>query len=133
MPRVTINENDYSTLYYHTSKRIVHYVIHLPVFGADYRDGMLKGIDLLREHGARKWLWDCRKGGAVLSDDVEWSRVQFYPRAVMAGWKYWAVILPEKIVGQLSMKRLASHFNQAGFTTEFFTTEEKALSWLIDQ
>ena len=133
MPKIIISENDYTTLFYHTSRRIIHYVIHRSVFGDCYREGMLKGVDLLRKHGARKWLSDCRNGGAVLSDDVEWSRSEFYPKAVMAGWKYWAVVPPEKMVGQLSMKRLAGYFDHPDFKTEFFTDEEKALAWLIQQ
>ena len=133
MPKITIYENDYATLWYHTSKKIVHHVIHKPVFGAPLREGLEKGVQLLKENSAQKWLSDCLKGGAMLKDDLDWSQNEWYPRAVIAGWKWWAVVLPKKTVGQLSMKRMANSFTQPSFEVAFFLDPDEALSWLADQ
>lgn len=47
-----------------------------------------------------------------------------------AGWKYWALILPEKVIGQLYMKRLVERGDQQGITVQLFSDPAKAMAWL---
>ena len=131
MPKEVIIDNENTALWYHTTKKIVHHVIHKPIFGKALQECLEKGIALLKKHNAKKWLSDYRKNGAMLKDDVDWIDNEWYPRAAMTDWKHWAIVLPEKTVGQLSMNRIATIFAQPGFDIKTFTDPDEAMSWLI--
>jgi hypothetical protein len=47
-----------------------------------------------------------------------------------AGWKYWAVVLPEKVLGQMNMRRWIEAHSQLGLTAESFSDPETARRWL---
>lgn len=49
---------------------------------------------------------------------------------VKLGWKYWAVVLPEKVVGQLGVKRHFEEYSKVGVTARLFTDSDEAMKWL---
>ncbi|HOQ00779.1 MAG TPA: hypothetical protein PK604_08145 [Acetivibrio clariflavus] len=50
-----------------------------------------------------------------------------------AGWKYWAIIMPNLEVGKLSMKSLIKEYSELGVTVELFNDVESAFKWLAEQ
>ncbi|NLD92270.1 MAG: hypothetical protein GX639_06325 [Fibrobacter sp.] len=44
--------------------------------------------------------------------------------------KYWAVVLPEKVVGQMNMKRFSDDYSKAGITAKLFSDPDEALKWV---
>ena len=50
-----------------------------------------------------------------------------------AGWRFWALVMPEKATGKLKMKQLVEDTAKAGMTIEIFDDVNEALSWLKDQ
>ena len=66
---------------------------------------MLRGTDLLKEKGATKWLSDARNSNAITRADLEWGDDVWLPKAVEYGWKYWAIVEPERFIGQMEIKR----------------------------
>jgi hypothetical protein len=130
MPRETVFKNDSATLYYYPEKKIVHHEIHKYIKGEEFKGLLNAGLDVFRKRGANKWLSDDRKNGVLLEEDEEWSSGVWFPQVLKAGWKYWAIVLPEKLVGQMNMKRFAARFEPAGVTARLFTAPEDALSWL---
>ena len=82
------------------------------------------------KHKARKWLSDDRGNGAVRPEDEEWVQKNWLPKVVAAGWKYWAIVPPQKVVGQMNIKRLVAAFAEVGVTAQVFSDPTAALEWL---
>jgi hypothetical protein len=130
MSPMTIIDNAYVTLWFHPEKKIVHHQIHKFLYGDALREALNTGTGLLAEHKADKWLSDDRKNWALPPEDIEWSKTDWFPRTVKAGWKYWALVQPEKVVGQMNMKRFTEEYAQQGIIVQVFTDPDAALAWL---
>ena len=130
MTTLTVIENEYATIQFHMDKRIVHHTILKYVYGDNLRTPMDEGIKLLTEYGALKWLSDFHQQSAIIKEDMEWIKEDWLPRAILTKWKNWAVVLPAKTVGQLSINRLATAFTERGITVETFTDPRAAFEWI---
>ncbi|MBP1627010.1 MAG: hypothetical protein H6Q00_1485 [Holophagaceae bacterium] len=130
MAKTTILENDNISLWFHSDSRIVHHQMHKFTSGNALREALLKGAELMEKHQATKWLSDDRLAGPVPQEDKDWNAVNWVPRVIKAGWKYWAVVLPEKTVAQMNLRRFQDEFAQKGVTVRTFTDPEAALAWL---
>jgi len=130
MQPLTIVDSPYATLWYHPGPGIVHHQIKKFISGQAFRDLLLSGLDVLEKNRAQKWLSDDRFNAVLRPEDVDWSHQFWFPQTVKAGWKYWAIVQPEKVVGQVTMKGLASEYGRQGVTSKTFGDPESALRWL---
>jgi hypothetical protein len=128
-----IIDNDAVLLCYHPFTSIVHHEFRRFVHGPEFREVLEGGLRLLRQHRATKWLSDDRGNGPLKPADAEWSLTDWAPRATAAGWKYWAVVMPRKILGQMNMNRWVAHSASQGVTAQAFTDPGKAKRWLEAQ
>ncbi len=133
MPRETILDNEHVTVWYDPERKIVLHQFHMFVFGPELRNGMNAGAEALRKNGAQKYLSDDRKNSAIPQVDVEWGRVEWLPRMLTAGWKYWAIVLPLNPIGKMNMRRIARGFAAKGLKIEFFDRPEDGMDWLEKQ
>ena len=85
---------------------------------------------MLQKNHAQKWLSDDRFNAVLRPEDVDWSHQFWFPQTVQAGWKYWAIVQPEKVVGQVTMKGLANEYGRQGVTSKTFGDPQSALGWL---
>src|SRR5512142_2725986 len=123
----TILENGYATLVYHVQQRIVHHTLHKPVMGAPFREVLMRGLELFERNGATKWLSDDRGNGALHPDDGKWSIEVWSPRTIAAGWKYWAIVMPDAVLGRANMRRFIREYADRGVEVKIFETPEAAL------
>ena len=130
MSAITILNNDYATLMYYPDKKIVHHVFHKPISGPEFRSVLNKGADLLQEHGAAKWLSDDRNNSALSSEDTEWSKTVWFPRAAAAGWKFWALVVPPDLMARMNLKEFVDTYYEQGLRTMVFVDPQEALEWL---
>ena len=133
MSKETIIDNDFVTLWFHPETKIVHHQFKKFVPTNQLKEILNKGTDLLESRKAKKWLSDDRKNGAIPKDFEEWSTTNWRPRTVKAGWKFWAILIPEAMIGQLNMQRKVKEFGQAGIIAQFFTDTTEAMKWLEKQ
>lgn len=133
MAPTTILENDYLSVWYHPRTNIIHHKFRKFVYGERLREGLNTGATLMKRYTAHKWLSDDRDNSAMPPEDVEWCMTDFFPRAIQAGWKHWAVVMPEKVIGQLNMKRFINTYSDMGLNVKVFSNPERALKWLEDQ
>lgn len=132
--RITVIESDAACLWYYPDARIVHHQLLKPVVGDTFQNVLLAGLSLMNEHHACKWLSDDRANDMLSADDSAWSQEYWLPRARQAGWKYWAVLQPEKARGQVTIKRLMSFVGEESrVTIQIFAGPEQALQWLAEQ
>ncbi len=130
MPKITTVDNDSIVLWVDTDSKVVGHELRKYPSSEALRDALNAGVELFKKHGATKWLSDDRKGGALPQDFLDWSAANWKPRVISAGWKHWALILPLKIGGQLSMKRLVENYAKAGVTVQIFTEPDEGMKWL---
>lgn len=131
MPKLTIIDNEYASLWFYPEHKIVHHKFHQFIFGQPFRDVLNRGADLLQQHHAQKWLSDDRNNSALRPEDKAWSQTEWFPRVVNAGWKYWALVMPQKIVGQMNMKAIVDDYARQGVVVRVFSDPEKAMQWLV--
>ena len=130
MSQITVIDNEYVTMTYYPDTKIVHHLFHQFIQGQHFRDALDKGTELLLQHGAQKWLSDNRNRGALLPEDMEWTQTDWFPRTVQVGWKYWALVMPEKIVGKMNMRQAVQAYTEKGIIVEVFADPDEAMSWL---
>lgn len=130
MSRETILETDYATLWYYPESKIVHHEFHRFIYGDKFREVLNTGLEVLRERGGKKWLSDDRKNSALPKADSEWGLNDWNPRVFEAGWRYWAVVMPDKVVGQMNLDWLMRENISQGLTVKAFEDPDEALEWL---
>jgi hypothetical protein len=91
---------------------------------------LLAGTEAMRKNGAAKWLSDDRGNSVLSKEDADWGQVNWFPQTVQAGWKYWAIVQPAKVIAQMNMKALAEEYAKAGITARFFSDPDEAMRWL---
>jgi hypothetical protein len=129
----TLLDNDSALLRYHVTPKIVHHEFRRFIHGEPFREVLTRGLEVLQKRGASKWLSDDRNNGAIKPADAEWSSKIWMPRVLAAGWKYWAVVLPEKTLGQMNMMRWIEALGALGLSAQSFEYVEEAKRWLEEQ
>jgi len=127
---ITIIQNEYATLVYHPDTKIVHHIFHKPIGGKEFRQVLDNGANALAQHQASKWLSDDRENSALSREDTEWSKTDWFPRAVKAGWKYWALVVPQDIIARMNMKEFVDSYVEQGLRIAVFSKPDEAMKWL---
>ncbi len=130
MSKKTILDTDYVTLWYYPETRIVHHKFHKYIYGEELRQVLEKGLAIFQQYGAEKWLSDDRENSALTTEDAAWAQEDWFPRVFESGWKYWALVMPDKVVGKVNMQRYIDNFAQQGLTIDVFDDPDEALQWL---
>jgi hypothetical protein len=126
-------DTEAASLRYYPATRIIHHELRRFVHGDDFRRILEEGLRVFIEHSACKWLSDDRGNGALKPADADWALNDWGPRVIAAGWKYWAVVLPEKVIGQMNMRRWIDTYASLGVTAMAFTNPRRAMTWLEGQ
>jgi hypothetical protein len=130
MPTVKIMDDENVSIWYYPESKILHHQVHKFFFGQVYRDVFNAGAQAFKKYGAQKWLSDDRNVTAWTKEDVEWGNKDWFPRMLQSGWKYWAIIFPEKVVGQMVLKKFAENYSSMGIQTKIFSSLDEAKKWL---
>jgi hypothetical protein len=133
MAATTLYDSSYVTVWYHPQKKIVHHQIHKFVFGEEFQKFLLIGTEALKKNRAQKWLSDDRGNSVLRNEDLAWGVTTWFPQTVQAGWKYWAIVQPEKIMAQVTMEQVVQDYAKAGIVARFFTDPDEAMKWLESQ
>jgi hypothetical protein len=130
MSKTTVLDSEYATLYYYPEQKIVHHVFKKFIYGQEFRQVLEKGLEIFKEQGAQRWLSDDRLNSALPKEDSEWGINEWSPQVVGAGWKFWAIVMPDKVVGQMNMQRFIEIYAKLGVTIQIFDDSDEALNWL---
>jgi hypothetical protein len=101
--------------------------------GAEFREVVDAGIDLLLKRKATKWIGDLRNLGAVAQDDLKWSSESWFPRATAGGMVYLALVSPRKVVAQMAVKSFINKVNGRDLLIANFDEIKAARTWLRSQ
>lgn len=130
MPKTTIIDTPFASLYYYPEQRIVQHRFHKELDSAHLREVLNRGVELLRENHACKWLSDNRAINAHSPEDTEWINSQWLPNAVAVGWKFWALVVPDDIMARMNMTEFVNSFYERGIRIMVFVDPTEAMKWL---
>jgi hypothetical protein len=129
----TILENEFATVKVYPEKKIIHHQFHKFVFGDAFKEVMLKAANAFQANRCTKWLSDDRGNSSLLKADTDWAYAVWEPKVLASGWKYWAMILPQKLIGQMNIKQISARYVEKGINFKVFSEPSEALAWLEKQ
>lgn len=127
----TIVDHEWATVRYHPDDKYISHTFHQPISGQIFRETMNAGLDALALNQAQKWLSDDRKNAEFTPEDIDFALNDWGPRAAKAGWKYWALVVPESVAGRSNMTAIVEFFFSLGVRVMVFSDLEKARAWLL--
>jgi hypothetical protein len=130
MSTITIIDNEHVKLYYHQDTKIIHHIYTPTVAGDFLKEELNAGVDLLKKYGAIKWLSDNRELEEHNREDSDWINNDWLPRAIAAGWKYWALIVPNSFIARVNMIEFTESFYNMGVHVMVTSHPEEGMEWL---
>jgi hypothetical protein len=88
------------------------------------------GLQALTEHGGSRWLADGRNMKVVKQPDQDWIVQEFFPRALAAGLKRIALVMPTSGLAMTTVDQLVGRMPAASAEVAYFATLDEARSWL---
>jgi hypothetical protein len=133
MDKEIILENENITIWYYNSTKIVHHQFHKLTQGEPFRNALTVVAAIFETKGAAKFLSDDRKNIVISKDDTKWLKTVWRLQAIKAGWKYWAIVLPDASMGRMVMETIINEYFDLGVTLQLFVNPDEALKWLETQ
>lgn len=133
MVSVVLFDNRFITVECVADCGLIRHTVHRPVPGHILRKALEAGSEALEKHSLCKWLSDDRNNGPILDENIQWGITEWGPRAVRAGWKYWAIVAPEQFAAVGTLEPIVNAYFEIGVHLMIFTTVEAALNWLNSQ
>ncbi len=96
----------------------------------EYRAAQEVVILALRENHASRNLIDATDSRVVSGEDQKWLVENWIPRAVAAGRRWTAIVLPQSALGRTIQENIDSHPQSDRSKVEHFETVEDAAAWL---
>jgi hypothetical protein len=131
--RITVIENDNFTVWCYPADGIVSHQFHKYCYSDIFREMLTNGLEAFQKYHCTKWLSDDRKFGAILPADKDWADEFWQPKMLAAGWRYWAMVLPEKVTGKMNIEKVVRELEALGIVASYHTDPEVALMWLRKQ
>jgi hypothetical protein len=88
------------------------------------------GVKALNDHSGSRWLADCRLQKVLIPADQERAGREWVPRALAAGLKRFAVILPVSGLARTNLKDSLDEVPATRLEVGYFDTVEQAKEWL---
>lgn len=130
---ITIFTSDSATVSWNEKAKAVHVEFNTYVHSDELREICDRAMDLQQEKGAQRMISDNRKLTVISQEDQTWISTVHNQRIQDSGIKFVAIVLPEKAIGKLSMKRVVASsvaFDDIQTVFESFDSVEGAEEWL---
>ncbi len=131
--KITVFENELAVIWCYPDNKIIHHQFHKSFFDEDFRQILSVGADAFETYKCTKWLSDDRNFGAILPENKKWGDEYWRPRMIKSGWKYWAMVLPQKTTGKMNIARMVEEYEQLGITASYHDDPKSAMTWLLEQ
>jgi len=77
-------------------------------------------LELVKKQRAKNWLADMRKMGVVSPENQKWSNADWFPRAIAAGIKKMALVVPSSTLAQMSVDSIMGQVKGTDLETAYF-------------
>jgi hypothetical protein len=128
-----VKQRNEFTVRVYPEKGIVSHQMHGFVEGENFRAMLRAGLEAYLKYGCHSWLSDDSKNPLVNKEDLEWGETGWEPHILKAGWKFWALVVPERAFGKIAMRAIIKRYKKKGVTVEVFKSYDEALAWLESQ
>ncbi|NUU59929.1 hypothetical protein [Paenibacillus agri] len=129
----TVFKTDSATVSWNEKAKAVHVEFNTYVHSDQLRAICDKAMELQQEKGAQRMISDNRKLSVISQEDQKWISTVHNQRIQDSGIKFVAIIMPEKTLGKMSMKRVVASsvaFDDIKTVFESFESVEEAEEWL---
>ncbi len=103
------------------------------VYGEELKSAFMLGYEKVKNKKGCKWLSDNRFLDVYTEEDIAWINDVWLTSMIDAGWKYWAILEPEGLVGQLTMEEFKDFYAEKGIILKIFHSMREAEEWLENQ
>jgi hypothetical protein len=86
-------------------------------------------VQALLEHKGSRILADCRLQKVLNPKDQDRASREWLPRALKAGLKRFAIVLPASVVAEMNIRDHLDKASDAGLRVAYFATPEQAREW----
>lgn len=85
----------------------------------------------LNEHRGSRLLADCRRQKVLNPKDQDLANREWLPRALKAGLKRFAVVVPASVVADMNIRDSLDKASAADLQVGYFATVEEARAWVV--
>jgi deoxycytidine triphosphate deaminase len=95
-------------------------------------DALLEAeIQALKQHHSSRLLADCRRQKVLHQKDQDRANREWLPRALAAGLKRFAIVLPESVVAEMNVRDSLDKASGTGLEVGYFATVDEAREWVV--
>ncbi len=123
-------EQEYVKVFWDADTEAVHLVWKGFVNGEQLRDGLEAGLRLVREHGAKRWVGDCKLLGPLGKGDQAWVNTDWFPRLLGTGLERMAVIIPQKMIASMAVESIMQEIEGTALVTCHFGDYAEGCEWV---
>jgi len=132
MSVITVLSNEYFDLLFHDDAKIIHHMYKPPMDSAHLQAVLEGGTELMEKYKATKWLSDNRQLVQAFNEEAaDWVNNVWLPRTIKAGWNFWAMVVPESVIGRQDHVQYVESFYNTGIWVTVYTDVESAMEWLV--
>ncbi len=103
------------------------------VSGEEYKTGLNKALELLKEKKTHKWIGNLSNMEAITEEDQRWANEVWFPNALAAGMKRLGVVVSKDIFNQMSVEEMLNKVESLDLVTQYFDNLENAKAWMKTQ
>ena len=112
----------------------VHKCIHSEWRGfansVEFRAGVMKGVQAIRENHATGYVSDTRKVKVIVHEDQRWANEIVVPLMVDAGLKRMAVVIAQQGLGKLTVEDTIRMVDSRELLVRTFKSVPEAMAWV---
>ena len=97
-----------------------------------YKSEMENYVELVEKYQPKQLLIDCKEFCFPITPNIqEWIDARIFPRVLLVGVKYVAIVIPSELIANLSVQQAMEEPEGAKFTTRYFDNIEDSAQWLL--
>ena len=89
-------------------------------------------VRALHHHHGSRLLADCRRQKVIKPEDQALADTAWVPRALAAGLKRFAVVLPTSVLAEMNIRDALGRIPDSAVQVAYFPTLEEARAWLTE-
>jgi len=98
--------------------------------GAEFMALLNAEVRALTEHKCSRLLADCRRQKVLNPTDQDWGDREWLPRAIEAGLKRFAIVLPTSVLASMNIQERLGKVPETVLRVGYFETVDEARAWL---
>jgi hypothetical protein len=99
---------------------------------AEFAELLDAEVRALQHHHGSRLLADCRRQKVIKPEDQALADKAWLPRALAAGLKRFAVVLPTSVLAEMNIRDALGRIPDTAMQVAYFATVEDAKAWLTE-